>query len=158
MLKMKSIKRSMRKNRKVPVFGSETVTTLNWLVSFFLITTAALLWASATYGITMGTSMFEFAFGIYVTIWIIIIVDRFLESKGIGIHQRTLTIVITDLHILKEFKNNLSGYKMNIERTSFDKKSQECTIYFNLQLKTNEIENLITKISSFDTISKIDIV
>jgi len=121
------------------------------------LTTASLLWASAAFGITIGTGLYEAAIGMYSAIWIVIFIDRVFESKGMGIHRRLLTVTVSDISILKDLKSELSRYKIKIERSSFDKERDEYSLTFAIRFHPNEIEAIFAKVSKLSEIVKVDI-
>ncbi len=58
----------------------------------FGFTTAASIWIFAIIGLTVGVGEYLVAIVAYVFVWAIIIIDRFLEFRGIGSYQRKITI------------------------------------------------------------------
>lgn len=121
------------------------------------LTTASLLWASAAFGITVGTGLYEAAIGMYSAIWIVIFVDRIFERKGIGIHQRLMTILASDISTLEDLKSELSRYNIKLERASFDKERGEYSMTFAVRFHPNDIEAILDKVSKLDKIVKADI-
>jgi len=123
----------------------------------FGLTTASLLWASAAFGITVGTGMYESAIGMYSAIWVIIFADRIFERKGVGIHQRLITILVNDISILEDLKSKLSSYIIKIERISFDKNRGEYSLTFAVRFHPKDIEAILDKVSKISEIVKIDV-
>ncbi|MFX1487019.1 MAG: MgtC/SapB family protein [Promethearchaeota archaeon] len=121
------------------------------------LTTASLLWASAAFGITVGTGIYEAAIGMYSAIWIIILTDRIFERKGIGIHQRLLTILFNDMSVLGDLKSKLSRYIVKIERTSFDKERGEYYLTLAVRFHPRDTEAILAEISKISEVVKVEI-
>lgn len=58
----------------------------------FGFTTAASIWIFSIIGLTIGLGEFAIGATTYSIIWIVIIVDRLFEMKGIGSYKRKITI------------------------------------------------------------------
>ncbi len=121
------------------------------------LTTASLLWASAAFGITVGTGLYEAATGMYSAIWIIIFIDRVLESRGIGVHQRLLTVLVSDMSVLEDLKSELSRYRIKLERASFDKERGEYSMTFAVRFHPNDIEDIFARVSKLSKTVKVEI-
>ncbi|MBU0456881.1 MAG: MgtC/SapB family protein [Nanoarchaeota archaeon] len=82
----------------------------------FGFTTAAAIWIFAILGLIIGLGQYFIAGIIYISIWLIVIVDRFLEMKGIGSYQRKIIIttnkIINDGQIRSIFNKNSINYKV----------------------------------------------
>jgi len=55
-------------------------------------TTAASIWIFAILGILIGLGYYGMSLVVYSFIWIIILIDKYLESRGFGSHRRKITI------------------------------------------------------------------
>jgi putative Mg2+ transporter-C (MgtC) family protein len=57
-------------------------------------TTAASIWIFAIFGLLIGIGMYSLAFTIYISVLIVVLIDRVLERHGIGSYQKRLTIIL----------------------------------------------------------------
>jgi putative Mg2+ transporter-C (MgtC) family protein len=60
--------------------------------------TAASIWLFAIIGLIIGTGQYIIGCIIFLLIWIVIVIDKLLEKRGIGSYQKKLQIV-TNQHI-----------------------------------------------------------
>ncbi|NTV24438.1 MAG: MgtC/SapB family protein [Nanoarchaeota archaeon] len=73
----------------------------------FGFTSASSIWLFAIFGMTIGIGQYFLAGLIYVIVWIVILYDRNLESKGIGSYQKKLQIVTNKIVSEKEVRKVL---------------------------------------------------
>jgi putative Mg2+ transporter-C (MgtC) family protein len=55
-------------------------------------TTASAIWLFAIFGLTTGIGEYLIAGIVYALIWVVIMIDRYLEESGIGTYQRKLVV------------------------------------------------------------------
>jgi len=55
-------------------------------------TSAATIWIFAVFGLTMGVGEYLVAGLLYASIWIVTLIDRAMEKRWFGAHQRRLTL------------------------------------------------------------------
>lgn len=55
-------------------------------------TSAATIWIMAVLGLTIGVGEYLLAGMIYAAIWLVSGIDRFMESRGWGIHRRVVSV------------------------------------------------------------------
>lgn len=58
----------------------------------FGFTTAASIWTFAIIGLLIGSGKFVLGLFVYMSIWIVIFIDKILEKSGVGSYQRKITI------------------------------------------------------------------
>ena len=92
----------------------------------FGLTTAASIWIFAIIGLMIGLGEYLVGFAIYFFIWIVILIDRYLENKGIGSYQKKVTIKTTrnitsdDLSVaLRSKKYKIMSIDVNIQLGHF---------------------------------------
>ncbi|HLD43074.1 MAG TPA: MgtC/SapB family protein [Candidatus Nanoarchaeia archaeon] len=107
-------------------------------------TTATSIWAFSILGLLIGLGEFWMAGVMYGLIWLVILVDTYLEKKGIGSYQRKLVIKTNRLIPQKELKNllaqNLNKYKvMSVE---IEKETPVMIFTYLIQSKKNDINKL----------------
>lgn len=57
-------------------------------------TSAATIWIVAVFGLTIGVGEYLLGGLVYVAIWLVTSIDRFLERRGRGVHRRQLTVTL----------------------------------------------------------------
>jgi putative Mg2+ transporter-C (MgtC) family protein len=82
----------------------------------FGFTTAASIWIFAIVGLLFGIGDYLLGSLIYLGIWIVIFIDRFLEDRGIGSYQKKLIIktkaIISEKDLKKVLLLHLTKYKL----------------------------------------------
>jgi putative Mg2+ transporter-C (MgtC) family protein len=58
-------------------------------------TSAATIWVVAIFGLTVGVGEFLIAGILYIAIWIVILLDRWLELRSVGVHAHKLTLELS---------------------------------------------------------------
>ncbi|MBU2497052.1 MAG: MgtC/SapB family protein [Nanoarchaeota archaeon] len=58
----------------------------------FGFTTAASIWVFAIIGVIIGLGEYFIALSIYLLIWFVIVIDNYMEIKGLGSYQKKITI------------------------------------------------------------------
>ncbi len=88
-------------------------------------TTAAGIWLFAIFGLVVGTGEYLLGFLMYTAMWCVVIVDRNLEEKGIGLYQRRLSIATNKIVAEKEIRQILyiESKKHRLVSVDVDKKN-----------------------------------
>ncbi|MDD5254106.1 MAG: MgtC/SapB family protein [Candidatus Nanoarchaeia archaeon] len=80
------------------------IKTTNKIFGF---TSAATIWVFAIFGLLIGIGQFFMGIGVYLIIWIIMLIDKNLEERGIGSYQKKLVIKTSKIVSEKEVKDVL---------------------------------------------------
>ncbi|MFA6089337.1 MAG: MgtC/SapB family protein [Candidatus Woesearchaeota archaeon] len=100
----------------IPLLGS-IITGIGFLGAGALIktsdkifgfTSAASIWIFAIFGVAVGVGQYFIALCMYISIWIIIMVDRHLETKSIGSYQKKIVITTNRIVNMKDIQESLS--------------------------------------------------
>ncbi|MBS3172077.1 MgtC/SapB family protein [Candidatus Woesearchaeota archaeon] len=114
----------------------------------FGFTTAASIWLFAIIGLIVGVGEYNIALMIYILVWIVIIVDKILQIKGIGSYQKKLIIttknMITEQEVDKLFdefktKHKLIGVEM-------DKTNNKSNLIYLIEGTRDNINKLAKKL------------
>lgn len=113
----------------------------------FGVTTAAGIWVFAIIGLLMGVGNYEVAVIIYISAWAIVLIDRYLEKKGIGLYQRRIVITTNKVIHEKDIKNELLIITKNFKlmEVDIDKKENKMTLIYLVE-GTKENINKLPKI------------
>jgi len=92
-------------------------------------TTAASIWLFAIYGLTIGTGEYLVGLLIYIAMWCVIIYDRQMEEKGVGMYQKRLNISTNRIISEKEIRQILllETKKHKLVSVYVDKKNNRLT-------------------------------
>ncbi len=91
-------------------------------------TTAALVWAVAALGMTMGVGEYVLGFALYATMWAVILADRILEARGVGSHARMVRLTVSETVDLKALESLLSSERAQFERLEWERDAHEIRV------------------------------
>ena len=118
----------------------------------FGFTTASSIWLFAIFGLTIGIGEYIIGATIYILVWLIIILDHYLEIKGIGSHQRKLVIITSEMITEKELKSYLVQYtqKSKILSVNIDKEKNELQLTYLVQGSRENLNKMIRNLYTED--------
>jgi len=96
----------------------------------FGFTTAASIWILSIFGLTIGIGDYIIGGALYLSIWIILGIDRILEIKGIGTYQKKIVIVTNRMVDEKEIRKNFDVKKCKIDHLVIDKKENRMIVTY----------------------------
>lgn len=105
----------------------------------FGFTTAASIWLLAILGLTIGIGDYLLGGVLYLSVWLILGVDRILEAKGIGTYQKKIVIVTNRMIDEKEIRKNFDVKKCKIDHLVIDKKENRLIVTYILQGSKEEL-------------------
>ena len=110
----------------------------------FGVTTAAGIWGFAIIGIMIGAGEYVIGLLIYSAAWAIVLIDRYLEKKGIGSHQRRIVITTNKIIQEKEIKNDLLviTQRFKLMELDVDKKENKMTLIYLVEGTKENINRL----------------
>ncbi len=82
----------------------------------FGFTSAALIWTFAILGLCIGLGEYQIALLLYLFIWTVTFVDKYLQLAGIGSYRKSLTIrlnQIIDLAVLEDLIADSKHFKLD---------------------------------------------
>ena len=77
----------------------------------FGFTSAASIWLFAIIGLCVGIGAYLLALSLYLLIWIVVLIDKQFEAKGLGLYQKKLTLVLKDKYSKDEIKSIINAKK-----------------------------------------------
>ena len=100
----------------------------------FGFTTAATIWLFAIFGFMIGVGEYILGVIIYSFVWIVLVSDKYLETRDIGSHQKRLTIVTNSI-IDEEKINSLLNYtkRHKVLSVSINKETNEMQLSYLIQ-------------------------
>ncbi len=96
----------------------------------FGFTTAASIWILSIFGLTIGIGDYFIGAMLYVSVWMIMGVDRILEVKGIGTYQKRITIVTNRMVDEKEIRKNFDVSKCQIDHMIINKRENKLIVNY----------------------------
>src|SRR3989339_631304 len=109
----------------------------------FGFTTAASIWIFAIIGLCIGFEEYILGTVTYSILWLVIITDKILESKGIGSYQKKLII---------KTKRIIEKHKWKLLCLDIDKKKKKSTITYLISCPRKQINSLKNVLISKDWI------
>jgi putative Mg2+ transporter-C (MgtC) family protein len=118
----------------------------------FGFTTSASMWVLAIFGVLIGAGEYLTGFVVYVMVWGIVVVDRYLENHGIGSHQKRIIIHTSKIVPQKEIETILilSTKKHKLIASEVDKKNNRLTFTYLIEGRREEINNGLKKFTDKD--------
>lgn len=110
----------------------------------FGFTSAASIWLFSIMGLTIGIGQYMIGFILYSSTWIVLIVDKYLENKGIGTYQRKIIIVSDKNPQAEDLISVLKTKKFKIMIMEVNKKTSEVTLNLTVESSKSNM-NLIPK-------------
>jgi len=111
----------------------------------FGFTTAASLWIFAIFGLVMGIGQYLEGIIVYVFIWIVIIIDKILEDRGIGSYKKKITINTNKIVNEKEIFH-LINTKKKLISLNLDKKNDKLSLTYLISGKRDDLNSVPQKL------------
>ena len=113
----------------------------------FGFTTAASLWILAIFGLVIGVGEYLTGILIYAAVWMVVIIDKVLEDKGIGSYQRKITINTNKIVNEKEISSLINGStRKKLININVDKKNNKLSLTYLIAGKKEDINSIPQKI------------
>jgi len=114
----------------------------------FGFTTATSIWLFAIFGLIIGLGYFRTGLVIYSMIWVVVAVDKYLETHGIGSYKKSVTITYTDFNKRVQISDILADYctRLTLMNLSIDKKSKTITSTYLVEGPKKEISELLKEL------------
>nr|MBA4404789.1 hypothetical protein [Nanoarchaeum sp.] len=114
----------------------------------FGFTTAASIWLFAIIGLIVGVGEYNIALMIYILVWIVIIIDKLLQVKGIGSYQKKLIITTKSMITEKEVGDLFDEFKTKhkLIGLEMDKVNNKSILTYLIEGTRDNINNLAKKL------------
>jgi putative Mg2+ transporter-C (MgtC) family protein len=110
-------------------------------------TTAAGIWIFAAFGLVIGTGQYLIGLMIYIFVWSIVYIDKYLEKRGMGSYQRKLTVILNEVEKSKELEQILeSCAKTRLIGVELDKNSEKLVISYYIEGSKDKINQIPKKL------------
>lgn len=111
----------------------------------FGFTTSASIWIFSIIGLAVGLEQYWLSFLMYITMWIVIVVDKMLETKGIGTYQRKITLETKGIVDKKEIIGIFRPYKWKLLSTETNKGNKRMNMTYLISCPRNYVGVLTSK-------------
>ena len=118
-------------------------------------TTAALIWAMAAMGLAIGVGLYHVALILYGILWLVIIVDRVLESQGFGSHARVVDISFSNPIDLNYVRSLLPPKATFYDRIYVDKEASTVRVRASVRLRPHETDDLILLLQTNERVKSV---
>ena len=143
-------------NSRILVLGS-IVTGIGFLGAGALIkgsdrvfgfTTATSIWLFAIFGLIIGLGYYTEGFIVYVSVWLVVGVDKYLENRGIGTYRKKVTITYTEFNKKEQIANILADYctRFTLMNVNMDKKQKTISSGYLVEGPKKEISYLLKEL------------
>lgn len=107
-------------------------------------TTASGIWVFAIFGLLIGLGYYKIGIAVYLIIWLVVLIDKYLENRGIGSYQRKLIIKTNKIISDKVIKDvlMLNNIKFKIISVLLEKTTKSQTMHFIIEGKKPDINKL----------------
>jgi len=111
----------------------------------FGFTTAASIWLFAIFGLVVGLGEYKIGLTLYLFVWIVVFVDNYLETKGIGSYKKKLTITADRLVDKKLVINLLAKHcrSFKLIDVKIDKKESKVSFEYLIEGLKKDISFLL---------------
>ncbi|QQG39850.1 MAG: MgtC/SapB family protein [Candidatus Aenigmatarchaeota archaeon] len=113
----------------------------------FGFTTAASIWASAVFGVSMGAGMFAEGLLLYFFIAVVMVIDAYFERIGFGRYAKMITVTASGAGTIERVRRMLPKKSVYME-SSFRVKGGEYTATFMSSGSSEEIRALPGKLKN----------
>lgn len=113
----------------------------------FGFTTAASIWVFAILGMMIGLGYYLNGFLIYAIVWVAVLIDSYLEGRGIRSYRKRLTLVYSGFHKKEDISNILAEYSdsFSLSSISVNRKDKTVTSSYLMEGFKKEIGNLLSE-------------
>ena len=110
----------------------------------FGFSSAASIWLFAILGLLVGVGEFFVSSMLYVTVWLVIWFDRWLEKEGIGSYQKRILIVTNKLIPEREIEHAICVGTIKTKKINVDvnKKDGSISILYQLEGRKEDINQI----------------
>jgi len=116
----------------------------------FGFTSAASIWLFAIFGLLIGIGAFLAGFLLYGTIWLVNLIDVFLEKKGKGSYQKKIIIKTNRIVEQKEVDEIIGSSKPKMISLEFNKKNSSLVLTYLIQGKKEDLNHIPRFLSKTD--------
>lgn len=116
-------------------------------------TSAATIWIFAVIGLTLGLGEYLVSGLVYAAIWIVTLVDRMLERRWIGAHQRTLTVEVP-LGTSDEFLGSLGLPKSSMKAAEVDRDEGKLILSYSLSSPPGDMRDLVERLQNTEVVRR----
>lgn len=123
----------------------------------FGFTTAASIWAFAILGLVIGVGEYFIGGMLYSSVWIVILVDRYFETKGIGSYQKKIIITANKSINNEELASALGTKKHKMVSMDINKKDNRISMTLFVEGSKKEINELPQRLFKKDWVGSFKI-
>ncbi|MEW6528895.1 MAG: MgtC/SapB family protein [Candidatus Micrarchaeota archaeon] len=122
----------------------------------FGFTTAAIIWAMAAFGIIIGFARLEIIGIVYGIIWAILVIDKMLETYGLGRHVKAVIIEARGLAHSLDIKKVIKKYNDSGEEESIEINFGKGIVEYKFLVpKSTDLDQMTNELSLLKGIRKI---
>lgn len=125
----------------------------------FGFTTATSIWIFAIFGTMLGLGYLKEGIIVYSIIWIVILIDRYLEKHHLGSHRRKIAITSKNFIEKEKITNIISKHSKGFHMISIDldKKENHVTVNYLVEGIGKGIESLLKDLNKEEWCERVEI-
>ena len=114
----------------------------------FGFTTAASIWLFSIFGLIIGLGKFTEGITIYLVVWLVVGLDRYLEKLGVGSYRKRVTVIYTGFNKKEQIANILADYctSFSLMNIVLNKKEKTISSSYLVEGPKEEIEDLLKEL------------
>jgi len=117
-------------------------------------TSAATIWIMAVLGLTIGVGEYLISGLLYLGIWLVVVMDTFMERRGLGVHRRVIAVTVKEGVSLRGIRELFgSAAVREIESLSMDAETGYQTAVVAVAGGRAELEALAISIGESDSVT-----
>ncbi|PIN73608.1 hypothetical protein COV20_05280 [Candidatus Woesearchaeota archaeon CG10_big_fil_rev_8_21_14_0_10_45_16] len=113
-------------------------------------TSAATIWLFAIFGLLIGVGEFLEGFILYGSLWVVMILDIYLEKRGLGSYQKKITIKTNRIIEKEELDSALGTRKPKLNSLEFNRRDEVLTFSYFVEGTKEELNQIPRKLSKKD--------
>lgn len=123
----------------------------------FGFTTAALIWAMAAMGLAIGVGLYHIALVMYAILWVVILVDRLLESRGFGSHARVIDVSFSNPIELNYIRSLFPPKSTSYDKIHVDKDNNTVRVRASVRLRPHDADALLLALQGNDKVMSVGV-
>lgn len=121
-------------------------------------TTAASIWIFAILGVLIGTGYYFMGALAYAVVWIVVVVDKYLEHRGLGSYRRRVVIKTNKIIQEKEIRQLIKPlYRNRLISMNVDKVKKAMMITYMIETQKRGVGDIINVLNNIEWVDSCNI-
>lgn len=116
----------------------------------FGFTTAASIWIFSILGLAIGIGEYLIGFIVYALIWIVVLIDNYLEHRGIGSYQKKIIISTKEIIDEKSIRELLHSTKQKLISMELNKEKETMIFTYLIECTGADLKEILNDFKKYD--------